>query len=245
MAAKKKREHRPPAQPDVQRTSTASALPIEAFGIAVLILLLAFFLSSSWRKWPDPLIDFGRELYLPWRISHGALLYRDIEGHYGPLSQYFNGALFAIFGPGLMVLVTANLVIFVGILAFLYLLCRRAWRGSGAFAAAAIFISIFGFSQFTGISNYNYATPYAHETTHGILASLALTFVFVRWTVKGSVWLSFLAGLLYGLCAVLKPEFLLAGGLVAIAGCALRWRYSALPNLPEVMALLAGAILPT
>jgi len=30
-------------------------------------------------------------------------------------------------GPGLMTLVSANLVILVGILTLLYLLCRRAW----------------------------------------------------------------------------------------------------------------------
>jgi hypothetical protein len=26
----------------------------------------------SWNKWIDPLIDFGRELYIPWQISEGA-----------------------------------------------------------------------------------------------------------------------------------------------------------------------------
>ena len=31
----------------------------------------------SWGKWPDPLIDFGRELYLPWRTTQGAVLFKD------------------------------------------------------------------------------------------------------------------------------------------------------------------------
>ena len=47
--------------------------------------------ALSWRKWPDILIDFGMQLYLPWRISEGDVLYRDVlylAG--GPLSQYFN-----------------------------------------------------------------------------------------------------------------------------------------------------------
>ena len=47
----------------------------------------------SWRKWPDPLIDFGRELYLPWRLANGAVLYRDVDDFYGPLSQYLNAGL--------------------------------------------------------------------------------------------------------------------------------------------------------
>ncbi len=50
--------------------------------------LAAVLLAVSWRKWPDPLIDFGRELYLPWRISQGAVFGRDVESLYGPLSAY-------------------------------------------------------------------------------------------------------------------------------------------------------------
>src|SRR5262245_36351681 len=84
----------------------------ELFGLAVLGILALFFLVTSWRKWPDPLIDFGRELYLPWRLANGAVLYRDVDDFYGPLSQYLNAVLFRCFGTGLMVLVTANLVVF-------------------------------------------------------------------------------------------------------------------------------------
>src|SRR4029450_1120203 len=62
----------------------------ERVGIALLALAVVFTLVASWRKWPDPLVDFGRELYLPWRLSQGALLYRPIDHLYGPLYHYFN-----------------------------------------------------------------------------------------------------------------------------------------------------------
>ena len=64
--------------------------------------------AASGRKWTDPLVDFGRELYVPWRLSHGAVLYRDVDDFYGPLSQYLNAGFFRVFGPGLMVLAAAN-----------------------------------------------------------------------------------------------------------------------------------------
>jgi hypothetical protein len=103
---------------------------------------------TSWLKWPDPLIDFGRELYVPWRLAHGAVVYRDVEGYYGPLSQDPNAGLFAVFGAGLMILVTANMAVFVGIVAALYALFRRAWGVCAALVSCAIFISVFGFAQY-------------------------------------------------------------------------------------------------
>ena len=210
-----------------------------------LMGLAFFFLTISWRKWPDPLIDFGHELYVPWRLSQGAVLYRDVDDVYGPLSQYFNAGLFHFFGPGLMVLVTANILVFFGIATSLYFLFRQAWGAGGAQAALAVFISVFGFSQFFGIGNYNYAAPYAHETTHGLWVCLLLVAALVRWVEKETPGRSFGIGILFGLTLVLKPEIALAAGLaVGVAGL-IKWRLQTPPG-PRALALMGGgAILPT
>jgi len=216
----------------------------EISGGAGLVSLVACFLALSWRRWPDPLIDFGREIYTPWRLAEGALLYRDVDNFYGPLSKYFNAALFALFKPGLMVLVSANLVVFGAILALLYFLLRQAWGAGSALFSSAIFITVFGFSQFVVIANYNYATPYSHEATHGLLICLALAFVLVQWVEEATLPLSFLAGLLLGLTALLKPEILFAAGIVtgvaAIARC--RRGY---PRMRAIAVWVGGALLPT
>ena len=217
----------------------------EWLGLAVLAGLVVYFLAVSWRKWPDPLIDFGRELYLPWRLANGAVLYRDVDDFYGPLSQYFNAGLFALFGPGLMVLVTANLVVFTAILAVIYRLFRRAWGPGAALVAGSVFIAVFGFSQLVGIGNYNYATPYAHEATHGLLVCLLLVAVLPAWVEQATLRRSFVAGLLFGLSAVLKPEIVLAAGLVSgVAFIVQRWFRRPLAR-PAIGAWLAGAVLPT
>ena len=217
----------------------------EWLGIAALAGLAAVFLAVSWRRWPDPLIDFGRELYLPWRLANGAVLYRDVDDFYGPLSQYLNAALFRLFGPGLMVLATANLVVFAGIVALLYRLFRRAWGAGAAWVAAAIFVAVFGFSQSVGIGNYNYATPYAHEVTHGLLVSLLLVHVLVGWIESATPRRSFLAGLLLGLSALLKPEIVLAAGLVSAAAFVAQRRSGRPLGWASVGAWLAGVVLPT
>jgi hypothetical protein len=210
-----------------------------------LIALAVFFLGISWRKWPDPLIDFGRELYLPWRLSHGAILYRDVDDFFGPLSQYANSVLFRLFAPGMMVLATANLCIFAGILAAVYFLFRRAWGAGAALLASAGFISVFGFAQYVGIANYNYVTPYSHESTHGFFLCLLLAFILLRWVETPILLWSALAGLLFGLAAVLKTEFILAAGLMTLAAVIVRWRYREPAPLPAAGIWAGSAVLPT
>jgi hypothetical protein len=78
-------------------------------GLAVVVAFVAA-AAVSRRKWPDVIIDFRMQLYVPWRICHGAVLYRDL--HYlagGPFSQYFNALLFKIFGVSFRTLIFTNL----------------------------------------------------------------------------------------------------------------------------------------
>ena len=59
--------------------------------------------ALTWRKWPDLINDFGIQLYIPWRLENGAVLYRDL--YYlagGPLSQYYHAALFKIFAASFL-----------------------------------------------------------------------------------------------------------------------------------------------
>ena len=217
----------------------------EWVGLLTLAGLAAWFLAVSWRKWPDPLIDFGRELYLPWRLANGAVLYRDVDDFYGPLSQYLNAGLFRLFGPSLMVLVMTNLAVYAAILALTYRLFRRAWGAGAAWVATAIFIAVFSFSQSVGIGNYNFATPYAHEVTHGLLVCLLLVSLLPAWIEEATPRRSIVVGLLFGLSAVLKPEIMLAAGLVTATAFAVqRWQRRPL-RLTSLGAWLLGAALPT
>ena len=77
-------------------------------GFAAIVLTLFAMLVFMWRTWCDPVIDFGREIYVPWQLSQGKVLYRDLAHFNGPLSAYFNSIVFRIFGPSLMALVWTN-----------------------------------------------------------------------------------------------------------------------------------------
>ena len=106
MAAKKRARSRARApEPPASRV-----LQIPWWIDPVLLLAVgAALVAMTWRKWPDLLVDFGQQLYIPWRLANGARLYSDIAFLHGPLSQHFHALWFRAFGPSFTVLIVLNL----------------------------------------------------------------------------------------------------------------------------------------
>ena len=142
-------------------------------GLGGLSIALAFIVVAvlSWRKWPDILIDFGLQLNLPWKISTGSVLYRDVMYlTAGPLSQYYHASfLFKCFGVSFRTLFFAILVLTAGLILLLY----RRFRAAANFWTATMIcldiVLVFAFNQYGDIGNYNFISPYCHETVHGVL----------------------------------------------------------------------------
>ena len=113
------------------------------------------------------------QLYIPWRICQGAVLYRDL--HYlagGPFSQYFNALLFKIFGVSFRTLIFANLAITAALLVLIY---RRFLAATDRWTATTICLGIvlvFAFNEYQVVGNYNYIAPYSHELFHGLVLSI-------------------------------------------------------------------------
>ncbi|MBI3467404.1 MAG: glycosyltransferase family 39 protein, partial [Planctomycetes bacterium] len=137
-----------------------------------LPLALAVGLWWSWGTWPDVLIDFGRELYTPWRLAEGDVLYRDVAYFNGPVSPYLNSLWFRLFGSSLLTLVIANTVVLAAAVGLVYRLVMEIAGPAAALLAGLTFIAVFAFGQYVGAGNYNWICPYSHEITHGITLSL-------------------------------------------------------------------------
>src|SRR5512132_1833678 len=82
-----------------------------AIGLTLLVIAMIAMLVFSWRAWPDPLADFGREVYVPWQLAQGKVLYRDIAYFNGPLSPYINAMAFWLFGAHLNTLILLNVLV--------------------------------------------------------------------------------------------------------------------------------------
>jgi hypothetical protein len=196
-----------------------------SFWIGLVFVAAAFVFAAliSWRRWPDLIVDFGGQLYIPWRLAHGAVLYRDIFYFAGgPLSQYFNALLFKIFGASFFTLIVANLSLVAATLVLIY---RRFVSATDVLTAATICLGItlvFAFGQYTTIGNYNYIAPYSHEVLHGLLLSILAVAFLADWLEKEKLRFAFAAGFCSGLVFLTKPDVfvaLAAACVVAFAIC--------------------------
>ncbi len=204
--------------------------------VAITIIAMLFF---TWRTWPEPITDFGRELYVPWRLAQGKVLYRDLAHLNGPLSPYFNAMLFRLFGASLMTLVVANIAILASLVLMLHRLAARMSDELSATVACVAFVILLAIGQPGPAGNYNFITPYAHEMTHGVTMSIAMIGCLSAYARRQrAIWLVG-AGALLGLVFLTKPEVFLAALIGGIVGVYLSTRDS--PNRSRDRALFVAA----
>ena len=187
-------------------------MPRRLAPLSVVVAAVAM-AALTWGTWPDAVYDYGTHLYVPWRITQGQRLYRDMAYFYGPLSEYANAGLFRLFGVGLWTLAYANLAILAGVLAIVYRLA-----GAGA---AIVLVGAFAFGQYVGIGNYNWVCPYCHEVTHGVALGLAAVAATVAHGRSGRRRWLVVAGGAVGLALLTKPEVAAAAVVATVAGVVL------------------------
>ena len=216
-------------------------------GPGIIIMVGLVMLVISWRKWPDPLVDFGRELYVPWQLSQGEVLYRDIAYFNGPLSPYFNALVFKTLGVGLMSLAWANIAILAVCTFLAYRLLSFISSRFAATLGCVFFLVVFALAQFTTTGNYNFICPYSHELTHGLLLSFAAIYLLFRYLSKPRTIFLVLVGLCLGLILLTKVEVFLAAAPAIIVGVILILRQER-PPVARLLKLLlffvAGLVVP-
>ena len=176
--------------------------------------------AQSWRRWTDPVIDFGAELYVPWRLLEGDRLYAEIAYRNGPLSPFVNALWFRLFGVSVDTLVFCNLAL----LAVLCLLTWRLFAPAGRLSQTLLCVTLlvgFGFANFAEIANYNWVTPYQHSQTHGVLLGFTMIATLgaaLRSGAPGS-WAA--AGACLGLTFLTKSELFVPAAAAAATAAAL------------------------
>jgi len=183
------------------RARSAAAAP--ACAVAAVFLAL---LGHTYRGWTDVTVDFGRELYVAWRIASGEVLYRDIAWLSGPLSAHVNALVFRAFGASLTALALWNTALAAVTFGLVFALVGRYTSRGTAALVTSVAIVVFAFGQHGGIGNYNYVTPYSHEVVHGVLAG-ALGLVALQVAARrSSARYALLAGLALAASFATKAE---------------------------------------
>jgi len=183
-----------------------------ALGIAALAALTVIQMYSTWATWGDLSIDAGHETYVPWVLSEGQMLYRDVWYHYGPAGVYFNSWLFTIFGRHFAVLYLAGGLSALVSAVFLFLTgSELGYRWPGWVAGVVVVLEAFHEGLFS------FPLPYSFPAVYGCVMACALLWLLVRKLGSGgSVWMA-TAGLLAAAALVTKLEF----GVVCYAGLGL------------------------
>lgn len=132
----------------------------------------ALALLQSWMRWLDPIVDTGRDLYIPEQLAHGVKLYRDILYFYPPLTPYLLAAVTAVIGHSIGAYVAIGIAIAAATAAVIYFLALRVANEMAAVTAAATFAACSIAPQSTWGTNYIF--PYAHAATLAMLFFIAM-----------------------------------------------------------------------
>lgn len=165
----------------------------------VAVALALFWLT--WAHWGSIQIDCGREVYVPYEILRGKLLYRDLWYPYGPLEPYVSALLFKLFGEHLNVLYSFGLTLAIGCALVLFESGKLlAGRAVGLTAALVLLLQGFNFTIF------NYILPYTYAAPTGLLFNLTCLFFTIRHAIRQSNRDLMLAGVAAGLALITKQE---------------------------------------
>lgn len=196
-----------------QNSESPDTLPqykSETWGLPAILILGLFMTTISWQKWADLIVDYGQQLYLPWQLSEGKVLYRDLDYLFGPFSAYLHALLFKIFEPGIMVLAWFNLGVVAALSFLIYLLFKYFSDALTANLATLAFIGIFAFGQYAGGGNFNFVCAYVYELAHGVFLSFIILWLFIQILDRPSQLKLISIGFLTGVVYLTKPEAFLA-----------------------------------
>jgi hypothetical protein len=215
------------------------------FACAVIGTVFAALAMHTWRKWPDILVDFGAQLYFPWKLSTGSVLYRDMAYLVGgPFSQYYHALLFKMFGVSFMTLVFSNLLITVLLLLVVYRCFYRSSDQLTAVTACLAIVMFFAFAHHSLSGLFNYITPYCSEIVHGLVLSVFAIALLAKWFREEKIRLAAAAGFCCGVAFLTKPEVFLALGMGMGAGLLLFLRVRKKPGfLARSLGIMTAAAL--
>lgn len=223
--------------------SESSALQRAWLGPLAVALVALAMAAWTWRQWADPIVDFGGEAYVAWRISQGDVLYRDLAYFTGPLAPYLHGAAMKAFGTSLTTIAAVNFALLAATLSILWLLARRMSDAFAATCACIVFTILCAFGLHKGGGNYNFIWPYSQEMPLGFLLSLATLALLARWIAAPSLSRAALLGACYGLVFLTKLEFTVAVGGALLLGL-LSSRAEGRVRFQHLACALGAALVP-
>jgi len=183
-----------------------SKYKIDIICYCVILLVLTGFSILFWGKVGSPIIDCGREAYIPFAMLKGKVLYRDILNVYGPLSYQVNAVLYLIFGENLSTLYMAGIANSFIILTCLYYILRQFVTKFLSVSSCILILILCFFSP--GVCS-NFIFPYSYSTYYALtffLLSFISLFLYIKNNTEIFIPFSFF---MLGISIDFKVEYIL------------------------------------
>jgi hypothetical protein len=206
--------------------------------LAAVGAVMALAAAQSWRRWLDPIVDTGRDLYVAEQLGRGLRLYSDIRYEYPPLAPYLLAGITRLTGHSLAAYAAIGFAQSIAIAVLLWFIARRVGGRWAALTTALLFAAV----NFTGATLYNFIFPYSYAATLGMLFVLAFVFSVASAPPPARTGEGAGASLVFAIAAAwCKFEYAIVV-LVAMFVFKMRWRNRVLLALATIPSF---AFLPT
>lgn len=176
------------------------SLAIWSIFFVFLVLFILFF-----TKLGNPIIDCGREVFIPFRLLNGEVLFKDIFCIYGPFSYYFNAACYKLFGTNLAALYVVGGLLALNIIYGVYFISREFVNKPISLSLAFFIMTVCAFSP--GI--FNFIFPYSYAMLWALFGFLFALLFLIKYLKNPQQNYAALVFLFWGLSIVNKQDYLI------------------------------------
>ena len=136
--------------------------------ITLLSIIFLIFSLIYFGKTGNMLIDFSREAYIPYQITQGNTLIKNIFLIYGPFGYILNSILYKSFGSNInILLILSHILSYISLIIF-YTISLKFIKKKEAIILSMLFVgaSIFSNSTFSFVLPYSYSTLWAYAASY-------------------------------------------------------------------------------
>lgn len=176
----------------------------EKIPLVIISILYAFVFVLTYAHCGDILIDCGREAYIPYAISKGQALFKDIFCIYGPFPYLFNAFFLKVIATNL-----ATFYVIGAVFGFIYVLgvylCSREFLSK---KISTILCALLIFSVIFDSTIFNFIFPYSYAIVFSATFSIWILYFLIKYIQdKKSNYLHYMA-ILWGAIYVSKVDFI-------------------------------------
>lgn len=178
----------------------------------ILTVVFVFISIALWGRLGDPVIDCGREAYIPYSMAFlGKVLYKDIICIYGPVPYYLNAVIVRLFGPSLNLFYTIGTILSYILILTFYNILKRFTGGLCALLVSVFVLVLCVFSPLI----QNYIFPYSYASVYGVVFAVLHLYFLLKFIDEKSPKYLYFAAFFMALTVLSKFDFAVSTLVIA------------------------------